>query len=250
MIKTTVFITCLLTVIRTLYLVKPLVKISTRCIMAHVALFILYETILVSLAFSGTIAIRYYWWELATLPTLLNVIIVIAGLTSIQRLLPSPNDRARNSSKRRNVDTSITVLILATLFSFFNIPFCVVHIWECVLGPGSLYRSVHNQDAYFFFYTLCVPLNSALNPVVYFARNQKLRAFVLNKLRCGSGRHFSRSYRKGVNKSTMRCPNTGIVNQGRAADQTITTDPSPTSARKTRPKSKAKNVRLGKVIVL
>ena len=206
MIKTTVFITCLLTVTRTLYVVKPFFKIKTPCIMVLLSLFLCYEIIIVTLAFTGTIHFKYYWAELATLPTFLTILIVISGLTSIKKLLPNNLGQKTNTSvkRRRNVDTSITVLILAGLFCLFNIPFCVVHIWECILGPGSLYGSTHNYDTYVFIYSLCVPLNSAINPIVYFVRNHELRVFVVNKLCCGGGGYFSGNYWKGKGKLAMR----------------------------------------------
>ena len=187
MTKTTVFVTCLLTVTRTLSLVKPLLVIRIRHIAILIGLFVLYEVLLVSLAFSTTIHFKYYWLELAVLPTTLTILIIISCVTSIFFLLVTDKHEINTSaSRRRNVDASITVLILAGLFCLFNIPFCVVHIWECVLGPGSLYGSVHHYNVYVFIYSLCIPLNSAINPVVYFARNQKLRQFIINRLFCGS----------------------------------------------------------------
>ena len=185
MMKTTVFITCLLTITRTLSLVKPLLKIKPRVLLMFIGLFILYELIMVSLAFSATIHFKYYWYELAGLPSTLTILIVVSCVISIWGLMSNSKSELDSSTRgRRNADASITVLILAGLFCLFNIPFCVIHVWECVMGPGSLYGSIHNYDTYVLVYSLCVPLNSALNPVVYFVRNQKLRRFILSKYCC------------------------------------------------------------------
>ena len=183
--KTTVFVTCLMTITRTLSLVKPLLMVRPRHVTVLIGLFVLYEIIIVSLAFSATIHFKFYWIELAALPTILTALIIISCVISIIHLLAQNKHDINTCAKRkRNVEASITVLILAGLFCLFNIPFCVVHIWECVLGPGSLYGSVHNYDIYVFIYSLCVPLNSAINPVVYFTRNQKLRLFITDRIFC------------------------------------------------------------------
>lgn len=183
--KTTVFITCLMTVTRTLSLLRPLAQTSTRSVLLSLVLFLLYQLILVTLAFSTTIPFTVYWLELATLPTALTIVIIISCVISTACLLKSkPVNITSDTRRKRNVHASVTVLILAVLFCVFNIPFCVVHIWEVHLGPGSLYGSVHNYSVYVFTYSLCVPLNSAINPVIYFIRNKKLRLFLINKLCC------------------------------------------------------------------
>ncbi|KAL5265018.1 hypothetical protein ACHWQZ_G005949 [Mnemiopsis leidyi] len=241
MMKTTMFITCLLTITRTLYLIKPLVKIRTPCILTQTALFLVYEILFVSLAFTGEVQYRYYWLELAILSTLLTVLIVVSGLVSVLCLLPATSTLQLGSNttgpgKRRNVDTSITVLILAGLFCFFNVPFCVIHIWEFLLGPGSLYGSVHNYDVYVFTYSLCVPLNSALNPVVYFVRNSKLRHFVLDKLCCRKGARSGWEFVKSEKNSTRRVPGSVTVIRKSLSRLTVTavnqTISSPFSTRK------------------
>ena len=176
----------MMTVVRTLSLLKPFLRVTRSLIMILAGLFFLFEIIIVSLAFSETIHYKYYWLELAVLPTTLTTLIIISCVVSICCLLVSGGGDVNTSGKRRrNVHASTTVLILAMIFCLFNIPFCVVHIWEYALGPGSLYGSVHNYDTYVFVYSLCIPLNSAINPVVYFARNEKLRIFIINKLFCG-----------------------------------------------------------------
>jgi hypothetical protein len=180
-----------MTITRTLSLVKPLLMVRPRHVTVLIGLFVLYEIIIVSLAFSATIHFKFYWIELAALPTILTTLIIISCVISIIHLLVQNKHDINTCAKRkRNVDASITVLILAGLFCLFNIPFCVVHIWECVLGPGSLYGSVHNYDIYVFIYSLCVPLNSAINPVVYFTRNQKLRLFIINQLFCNGNNNL------------------------------------------------------------
>ena len=242
MMKTTMFITCLLTITRTLYLIKPLVKIRTPCILTQTALFLLYEILFVSLAFTGKLQYRYYWLELAILSTSLTFLIVVSGLVSVLCLLPTTSTLQLGSNttgpgKKRNIDTSITVLILAGLFCFFNVPFCVIHIWECILGPGSLYGSVHNYDVYVFTYSLCVPLNSALNPVVYFVRNPKLRHYILEKLCCrNSRRSGAGDFIRSEKKSTKRFPTSATAVGKSLSRLTITavnqTISSPVSARK------------------
>jgi hypothetical protein len=195
-IKTTAFITCLLAVTRTLFMVRPLLKIETLQIMVLVVLFVLFELLIVSLAFSRAFHYEYYWYELAAMPTILTVITAISGLVSLQSLLLKIGSTV---ASKRNVEISVTILILAGMFCACNIPFCVILIRECILRPGSLYGSVHNYDIFVSVYSLSVPLNSAINPVVYFSRNSKLRAHVMNKLCCGHGGHSEGG------PSTIRC---------------------------------------------
>ena len=85
-------------------------------------------------------------------------------------------------------DASVTILIFTAVYAIFNIPtaICYVfHLVEVETGQKSSYFVFDRPGFYFsnFVLNLAIPLNSAVNPLVYLARMKAFRSFLLIYLR-------------------------------------------------------------------
>ena len=76
-------------------------------------------------------------------------------------------------------DAATTVFILSTLFCTLNACY-VINPIRCVISDKLMTESdVCNGTTLFYWLTtwIALPLNSALNPIVYFARSRNMRQF-------------------------------------------------------------------------
>jgi hypothetical protein len=82
--------------------------------------------------------------------------------------------------KRRS---SVTILIFSAVYAVFNIPMAVCYIFHAIdEGNGFLF----DRPGFYFtslVYNLAVPLNSLVNPIIYFVRVKGFRSFILGYVR-------------------------------------------------------------------
>ena len=107
------------------------------------------------------------------------IIVVFSNLYAMYMLRCNrESENGGGGISRVNQRATITVLILSVLFCVLNITFMVVlgcnvsH--QCSLPDNSLLG--------WFSFWIAIPLNSCLNPCVYFIRKQEMRSYLRRRL--------------------------------------------------------------------
>ena len=195
-LECTAFVTVLLTIVRSLALYFPFYQPKSRNIAVSFAAFFLYAAV------KGGCALHYKTeyqikglesWEsfvmvynIMLLTSLLLTITVVltVNLMTIRKLLTSGNEMAacavQPPSAQINRHATITILILSALFCFFNLLYSVV-LCNLILGKETI--------SYLFRFIVvftAVPMNSAVNPFVYFCRKREMRRFLCRNICCPS----------------------------------------------------------------
>ena len=160
---TTAFLTCIMTVTRTISLLKPRHVINRKLV--YFSIFV-YNVVMVT---STGMTIRF--WATASLVKFLILIsilasVVVSNVISIIRLRQTTTTKW----KRR---VTITVAILSLTFTVTNIGYISVFGWFSFKGRIQLpygFRVV-------FMYTLPL-LNSSVNAIILITRSKKMRDFV------------------------------------------------------------------------
>ena len=78
---------------------------------------------------------------------------------------------------------TITLILFTMVYIVFNVPLCVIYIIQTISDhTGNNIFSFEYPNFYFtnFIHTLSVPLNSALNPVIYYYRMKNFRNKINN----------------------------------------------------------------------
>ena len=173
------FVTSLLTVVRTLATYYPFYEPKQRYIAVGFLAFAVYSSS------------KPFWcvtesYDILLLTTLsLNIVLVLtANLLTTRKLLKSGNtssSRDISISARKNRHATITIFILSASFCFLNFLYVVV-IFNYVLGHETISPVFRQSIA-----RISIPMNSAINPFVYFFRKQEMRRF-LCRLKCCQSR--------------------------------------------------------------
>ena len=194
-LECTGFVTTLLTVVRTLASYFPFYEPKNKCITISFVTFFLYTAIKgYRLVYYPNVIIRegperekmiklYDSMLLASLLLSISVVFT-ANLLTVWKLLSSGNEVAacavEPSSTQVNRHATITILILSTLFCFFNLLYSVV-VCNVILGNETISPLFRNIVA-----SAAVPMNSAVNPFVYFCRKKEMRRFLSTIICCCS----------------------------------------------------------------
>ena len=205
-----VFLVFMLTVLRTVSLVKPLFVIKTRRVFAVLIGYYLFLVVrfIVGLA-ANQGRYRYEakdgypynhftnpWfaqWDIVAGVTLLafpiipvavscvmSVYIVRSSTSACQEEVTSRRGRKRNSKHR----ATTTILLLTTIYIVFNIPVFINYIRLLIIVFGSSHQDFLNPDgnnkfvhaySWLFTYIMSVALNALVNPIVYFFRMVRFR---------------------------------------------------------------------------
>ena len=192
------FVTSLLTVVRTLATYHPFYEPKQNYIAMAFSAFAVYASS------------KPFWCvyvsdlnNILLLTTLLlNLVVVLtANFLTIWKLLKSdkvsPSDTVSISIKK-NRHASITILILSACFCFLNFLHIVV-IFNYVLGHETV-SAMFRQS----IIRISIPLNSAINPFVYFIRKREMRRF-LCKSKCCQLRTRKRNNARDVALSLRNC---------------------------------------------
>ena len=188
-IESTAYATCLLGVTRAIAVCLPFYKINSKAIAVASAVFIGQE--------SFRALLRFYFFYFADISKLmfyikfdntvmivfLTLFVLVNSVSTIMlawELLANMNrghDNAlnRKSMTKSNRKATVTVLIVSVFFLFFNTIFGVclyLEIFNVSAGHAVKLLGV-------FTIWLAVPLNSALNPAVYFLRRKSMRQHIL-----------------------------------------------------------------------
>ena len=179
------FATTLISVTRTLLLVKPFYEVNDKLIALSAIIFMLYlaatKLMIETLTYVDSIlSIIVMYLSLIGL----SVMIVIVGICCVicvyYLYLADRSLNGKRVISRTNRHATITIIIIAILFCTVNLAYLILNfIWI---------RIVHNyffKDASTYFLNkyvtlVGIPLNSALNPIIYITRKNDMRLFVQN----------------------------------------------------------------------
>ena len=115
---------------------------------------------------------RYYYIAILLAAVL---IILIANFLTIRILKKTKKDSVHKCASK---GPTVTIIILSAIFCFVSI-LVLAHLFLLVFHVKD-----DNVTIYFFFYG--IPLNSAVNPIVYIVRISSMLVFV-RSLFCGCG---------------------------------------------------------------
>ena len=163
--------------------------------------------------------IEIEFWIRMTIFLSIVAILFISTLLTVIKLLASINDPARRlsrvdakASKEETARTRaiITIVILAVLSFIFNGYFVIIQIFDKVqgrkLGKYSWWSYAFKGAVY-----LAIPLNSMINPGIYFVRIRDIRKFWW-KLICGRrATNETETSQVVINPVTSRVSTTGQV---------------------------------------
>ena len=177
-VEGTAYATCALCVTRALSLSRPFYVINNRAIaIASTIVFIYFAAVGIFFTYSFTDSLSFYrMYNYQMLGNLLMMLqtVLVANVVSVIKLLKGrrcPGVSALSDTRER---ATTTVLILAALFFLFNTLYAsgLVIVNMIVSIPGSVLKFLEVT------FWLAVPLNSALNSVVYFVRKQEMRLYL------------------------------------------------------------------------
>ena len=132
--------------------------------------------------------------------TLVLLVVVISNTITVVQLLKTKGRQDERIQENRKA--TITVLILAVLFCLFNTLF-VVRKWYAI-PSGMLYDPNNRKELLkMIAHFIAIPLNSALNPAVYFIRKQAMRTYVINL--CCCIRNLMTGFCGGLWRKVIRC---------------------------------------------
>lgn len=189
LLEATAFVTCTLTITRTLSLWFPFYLIKKKKLCGMLALYLLY------LLSKGGFYLYVYHTNhpgmeqignaydtlgLLTISTMV-ICVMLATIISIIRLrITRKQDLGCQRITENTREATKTVMILSGLFLVFNLVFLVMlslQVAGCDPVSGCLSRVVYEIGMQ------GIPLNSAINPLVYFCRNKMMFQFVKDSFR-------------------------------------------------------------------
>ena len=211
-----VFLVLVLSVTRSLVLVRPFMEISTRRVLYVVAVYGVYlvlqqfvPLITGSTTFHYTNTEVYCWDKGSTnlldlvdiwldtislaLPIVPVTISCIVSCTCVWRQGPSSISHGRRQKKekpdRYKQKASSTIIIMTIVYIIFNLPLFVNYIPWLVIESSDrwTYPSPFYKSQFMYWYSwnitdcLCINLNSLMNPLVYFMRIEKFKEWINRK---------------------------------------------------------------------
>ena len=206
-----VFLVFMLTILRTVSLVKPLFVIKTRRVFAVLIGYYLFLLVRFIVGLAANLGRYRYeakdgypfnhftneWfarWDIVAGVVLLafpiipvavsgvmSVYIVRSSVSACQEEVSS-NTRGRGRNSKHRATT--TILLLTTIYIVFNIPVFINYIRLAIIVFAPNHRDFLNPDnnnrfvhayAWLFTYIMSVALNALVNPIVYFFRMARFR---------------------------------------------------------------------------
>ena len=186
MIDGTAYATCLLSVTRTIRIASPFYQVKGKLlVITGIIVFIVMEA--ASAAMVLIAPLRYVYWGimnylLARIVTTSLLILVVVSATVVavykltrENLRGGEGRVSRNNRINRNTrKVTWTVVILSTLFFFFNSIFLGITAFVVLFQSKG---DVSVDMALFGGAFIAIPLNSAINPIVYMVRKSDMRQF-------------------------------------------------------------------------
>ena len=185
-IESTAFATCLLTVTRTISLCFPFYSICKKTVgIAGLTSFVLVVSrILLRFYFvtKPSEICFYIQFDVGVTIVSLSTIILVNLFSSALSTIKLLSDREKvqdvmahyHNQGRTNQKATITILLVSVLFCFFNAIFCVSLCLQFLGGchPRTL------PALWELSLWLAIPLNSAINPIIYFTRKKDMGKYL------------------------------------------------------------------------
>ena len=206
----TAYATCVLSVTRALAVCKPFYEINGKAIVIATVCYFVYLLAVPTALYYGRVFdsfghVRARMLQMSCSLSFVILIVIVCNISSVVALLKSERKMGTRKLSRANKQATITVVIISALFVFFNLAFA------SVVGCGSFHDCIPNDHVKWFLRLLIIPLNSALNPVVYFIRKRSMREYakatsvqLWNSLSSASGRR-SRAENSNTEPITTVC---------------------------------------------
>ena len=186
-LECTGFVTTLLTIVRTFATYFPFSKPREKYLTCFSITFFVYSAAKSAVC----VGLNYCIVKVYNILLLVSVfatifVVLIANAFTMTKLLCDANEissHAVSSSARQNRKATVTIFILSACFCILNLLYAVV-LCNFVLGKETITAMFRNTIV-----MTTIPLNSALNPVVYFFRKKEMRRFLsrnLSRCFCGS----------------------------------------------------------------
>lgn len=182
-LECTGFVTTLMTLVRTFATYFPFSKPNEKYLTWSWVAFFIHSAVksAVTVGLNDSFAIKVYNILLLT-SLFVNIFVVfVANILTMAKLLFSAKriiSRAVQPSARKNREATVTIFILSACFCTLNLIYAIV-LCNVILGKETI--SVMFRNVIVFG---TIPLNSALNPFVYFIRKRAMRRFFSNLSRC------------------------------------------------------------------
>eukprot|EP00116_Pleurobrachia_bachei_P005385 sb/3465647/ len=203
-----VFVVMILTVTRTVAIVRPLFPLGTRVVVKVCIGFALLNviTVVINSCFSvryvfvvdfcycvrtvdGSASLAQSWWTLVDniitslsliLPIVTIFISLLVSLLELERArkraVPSPVDGVKSSNAPFHRSASVTILLISCLFFICYLPLSILRMVAIAMitnpypGTPFLSRTFINWHSWTLCKVLFITLNAALNPLLYFTR--------------------------------------------------------------------------------
>ena len=180
--ENTGFATLLLSVTRCLSVITPISRIRGLRVAVSACIFIVY-TISREVIFSliwifarTTYSPKVHATIIASEIGLLVMSVIVANLISVTTLLRSGS--IAEQSREAGFQATLTIVILSALFCVFNTAYCVsfvIHVYSD--------KPINDDVALWFGAFYAVPINSALNPIIYFWRKKEMKEYLMNLIK-------------------------------------------------------------------
>ena len=182
----TSYATCLLSVTRAIGIASPFYKIRGKLLIAVGGTFFVVMELAASLVPNFCSHYDYVVKDIATARIAITLAIILAVLcataVSVYKLTKKDiTQEETEGTARSNKKATWTVVILSTLFIVFN----SINIGTTAhLFIHGIYGMDYKSPWFRFGTLIAIPLNSAINPIVYIVRKSDMRAFFIQKLCC------------------------------------------------------------------
>ena len=178
LVGATAFSTVLLSITRTISLLRPFYEINQKVIALSIALYWIYVLLIyfpLYTPISESVVDVYSMCELS----LFILIVATCSVICIVKLRSERNMPNTDKTRRR---ATVTILIISVLFCVVNTAYLSGMIYSQLIQRAVADGSVENVGEMFItiLYTVFVgvPLNSTINPLIYFARKKEMRAYI------------------------------------------------------------------------
>ena len=178
LVGATAFSTVLLSITRTISLLKPFYEINQKVIVASIALYWICVLLIYFLVFriDMWVVVIYTMAELS----LFIMIVATCSLLCVVKLRSNNNLSNTDSTRRR---ATVTILIISILFCIVNTAYLVGTLYAWLFLAPMVESGETIKAAELFMINLYtsfvgVPLNSTINPLIYFARKKEMRAHI------------------------------------------------------------------------
>ena len=171
----TAFVTCLLSVTRGIGIAFPFYQIKGKLlVIVGIVVFIMMElsTFIITAIVNGDA--QGIFISRTMMGSLMILVVVSATVVAVYKLTREDLQGAAGRVDTNNRKATWTVVILSTLFFIFN----------SILLGATVVAFVNGVDISlsFFGFLVAIPLNSAMNPIIYLVRKRDMRQFFSERL--------------------------------------------------------------------